>query len=159
MQDYKIIFYLLTSFIVFGGNLFDRDNFSLSGLCFNLALLIPFIIMKVKIEAASYYLNKQYELDDLKNMLKNNGNLTEKELRKYVKKIDLINDIDEDGVDMVINQLTQFATESGSKRELELILKRINVDYMKNNFELFDLDIDKNKFKTIINETLKNITN
>lgn len=159
MQDYKIIFYLLTSFIVFGGNLFDRDNFSLSGLCFNLALLIPFIIMKVKIEAASYYLNKQYELDDLKNMLKNNGNLTEKELRKYVKKIDLINDIDEDGVDMVINQLTQFAAESGSQRELELILKRINVDYMKNNFELFDLDIDKNKFKTIIKETLKNISN
>ena len=159
MQDYKIIFYLLTSFIVFGGNLFDRDNFSLSGLCFNLALLIPFIIMKVKVEAASYYLNKQYELDDLKNMLKNNGHLTDKEIRKYVKKIDLINDIDEDGVDMVINQLTQFAADSGSKRELELILKRINVDYMKNNFQLFDLDIDKNKFKTIINETLKNITN
>ena len=60
---------------------------------------------------------------------------------------------------MVINQLTQFAAESGSQRELELILKRINVDYMKNNFELFDLDIDKNKFKTIIKETLKNISN
>ena len=66
MQDYKIIFYLLTSFIVFGGNLFDTKNFSVSGLFFNLALLIPFIIMKVKVETASYYLNKQYPVKNNK---------------------------------------------------------------------------------------------
>ena len=159
MQDYKIVFYLLTSFIVFGGNIFDTKNFSLSGFCFNMALLIPFIILKVKVETASYYLNKKYELDDLTNLLKNNGNLSDREIQKNIRRIDIINDIDEDGVEMVVNKLTNLAIDSGSKKEMELILKRINVEYMKDNFKLFDLDIDKDKFKTIIETTLNNINN
>lgn len=159
MQDYEIIFYLLTSFIVFGSNLFENKNFNFSGLCFNLVLLIPFIILKIKVETFSYYLNKNYEVESLKNMLKSNINLSDREIKKYIRKIDLINDIDEDGIDMVINYLTELGTKTGANRELELILKRINVDYMKNNFELFDLKIDKAKFNKIINETLKNITN
>lgn len=159
MEDYKLIFYLLTAFIVFGCNIFDNNKLNISGICFNLALLVPFIMLKIKVETASYYLNKEYQLESLTNILKTNGNLSEKEIKRYVRRIDILNDIDDDGIDMVVNQFVDFANNSGSKREIELIFKRVNIDNLKNNFKLFNLNIDKKKFEVIKNDVLKQIIN
>jgi hypothetical protein len=157
MENHKIIFYLLTSFIVFGGGIFENKLFNLSNISFNLAMLIPFILLRYKVQKVSSMLNKKYQLDELKNLLKSDGNLSDREIKKYVKKIDLINDIDEDGIDMVVDNLTKLACESNSERELTMILKRININNLKKNFNLFDLDIDNLKFSTIINKTLNNL--
>ena len=159
MDNHKIIFYLLTSFIVFGGGVFENKLFNLSNISFNLAMLIPFIILRYKVQKVSSMLNKKYQLDELKNLLKSDGNLSERDINKYVRKLDLINDIDEDGIDIVVNNLTKLATESKSERELTMILKRIDIKNLKNNFNLFDLDVDSSKFSTIINKTLSNLNN
>jgi len=159
MIDYNVIFYLLILFVIFGGGILDTKYLNISNIVINIALLAPFFILKVKIEAASYYLNKEYKFDELKNILQTRGNLSELEIRKYVRKIDILNDIDEDGVDMVIENITNLATESYSQKEIKLILNRIDINNFVKSLSLFNLEIDPDKINTIINGTLDNLKN
>lgn len=157
MYNHQVVFYLLTLFVIFGGGILDTRYLNVSNICLNLALLAPLFILKAKVEGLSYYLNKKYELDELKYVLKNNANLSDSEIRKYIRKIDIINDIDEDGIDIAVDQLTNFAKESYSVKELKMILKRIDKDNMKNTFRLFDLDINSDKIEEIIQRTIVNL--
>ena len=159
MYNHQIVFYLLTLFVIFGGGILDTKYLSVSNICVNLALLAPLFILKAKVEGLSYYLNKKYELDELKYVLKNNANLSDSEISKYIRKIDIINDIDEDGIDMAVDQLTNFAKDSYSTKELTMILKRVDRDNMKNTFQLFDLNINSDKIEEIINRTIVNLKN
>jgi len=125
----------------------------------NLALLSPFLIMRSRVHIISQYLNKSYELDELKNLLINNGNISEKELKKYIRRIDIINDIDEDGIDMTIDNILEFTKINNMKKEVIMICNRINSSTIQESLNLFDLDIDNEKILRIIKGVLNNLKN
>jgi hypothetical protein len=157
MIEYNVVFYLLVLFVVLGGGILDTRYLNVSNIVFNIALLTPFLILKFKIEGASYYINKNYNINELKDLLHTRGNLSESEINKYVRKIDILNDIDEDGVDMVVENITDLAKKSYSQKEIQLILKRVDVNNFVKSLGLFNLEVDPYKINTIINRTLDNL--
>ena len=68
-----------------------------------------------------------------------------------------IDDIEEDGIDIMVNQLSDFANKYDSKKELTMILRRLDQNAIKENLSLFNLNINPDKIKTIINKTLNNL--
>ena len=137
MYNPEIIFILLSLFVILGGGLIDTNYISISNICMNLVLLSPLLILKAKVHKTTNFLNKNYKLDELTYMLKNQGNLSDRDIRKYVRRIDIINDIDDDGIDIAVENLTQLAKDTNNQKEFLQILRRIDSKKIKNNLELF----------------------
>jgi len=159
MYNQKIIFYILTLFVILGGGILDNKYFNLSNWLITLTLISPLLILKTKVHTATHYLNKEYNYEEIIDLLTNKANLNKKQIKKYVRKIDILNDIDEDGEDIIVDNFSKFTKETKSEKEVKLILKKIDVNYLRNNLKLLELDFDLNKILNIRNRILNDLKN
>jgi len=112
---------------------------------------VPFLASKVKSLATLYILNKNYSNDQLNNLLSNV--LSKKELKKAIRKINVMADIDEEGIEI----MSKYVEKNLTFKDIlfyNKIVNNINHNSYNNNSQKLNLDLTLNQIKKVFKNTI-----
>ena len=112
---------------------------------------VPFIASKVKSLATLYLVNKNYSNEELNNLLSNV--ISKRDLKKAIRKINVMADIDEEGIEI----MSKYLSKSLTFKDIlfyNKILKNVNPKNYNNNCSKLDLDLTLNQIKNVFKNTI-----
>ena len=116
----------------------------------NFIFLLPLIYYKTKVFNILSYINNSYSEIELLDFLKKKG-YTDRDLRKGRRKINLINDLGEDGVNTANLIIKPYLNKDNNSRYIKDILHKINKDTILQNLDKLNMELNKECLNDIIN--------
>lgn len=116
-----------------------------------LLFLIPLVVFKTKIFYLISLINKKYSQREIEDLLEEH-NIDQRTIRKTRRKINIIDDTDEDGINMASHYFYNFIKDNKAKRMIKPILSKINPSIISNTLSHLEMELNDNKIQQIINQ-------